>query len=74
RITQDNTGKAFAVIIDGQVISAPRINTPILGGSGYIEGRFTVESANNLAIALSSGKLPITLKVIEEHSVGSDLG
>ena len=74
RITQDNTGKAFAVIVDGQVISAPRINTPILGGSGYIEGRFTVESANNLAIALSSGKLPITLKVIEEHSVGSDLG
>jgi preprotein translocase subunit SecD len=74
RITQDYTGKAFAVIVDGQVISAPRINTPILGGSGYIEGRFTVQSANNLAIALSSGKLPITLKVIEEHSVGSDLG
>ncbi|PMU92418.1 hypothetical protein, partial [Pseudomonas sp. GP01-A4] len=38
RITQDYTGKAFAVIVDGQVISAPRINTPILGGSGYIEG------------------------------------
>ncbi|MES2020717.1 MAG: protein translocase subunit SecD [Pseudomonadota bacterium] len=74
RITQDYTGKAFAVIVDGQVISAPRINTPILGGSGYIEGRFTVQSANNLAIALSSGKLPITLKVIEEHSVGADLG
>uniref|UniRef100_UPI0035CC8FF4 protein translocase subunit SecD n=1 Tax=uncultured Sphingomonas sp. TaxID=158754 RepID=UPI0035CC8FF4 len=74
RVTQEQTGKRFAVIVDDQVISAPRINTPILGGAGYIEGSFTVESANNLAIALSSGKLPITLKVVEEHSVGSDLG
>ena len=73
RITQENVGKRFAVVVDGIVISAPSINTPILGGSGYIEGGFTVESANNLAIALSSA-LPITLKVIEEHSVGSDLG
>ncbi|GGA47209.1 protein translocase subunit SecD [Sphingomonas psychrolutea] len=73
RITQNNVGKRFAVVVDGQVISAPSINTPILGGQGYIEGGFTVESANNLAIALSSA-LPITLKVIEEHSVGSELG
>ncbi|QBM74333.1 protein translocase subunit SecD [Sphingomonas sp. AAP5] len=74
RITQDQTGKRFAVIVDDKVISAPRINTPILGGSGYIEGSFTVESANNLAIALSSGKLPISLKVVEERTVGPDLG
>jgi preprotein translocase subunit SecD len=74
RITQEQTGKRFAVIVDDKVISAPRINTPILGGSGYIEGSFTVESANNLSIALSSGKLPITLKVVEERSVGPDLG
>jgi preprotein translocase subunit SecD len=74
RVTQENTGKRFAVIVDNQVISAPRIDTPILGGAGYIHGNFTVESANNLAIALSSGKLPISLKVVEEHSVGADLG
>ena len=73
-ITQANTGKRFAVIVDDAVISAPRINTPILGGAGYIEGSFTVESANNLAIALSSGKLPISLKVVEERTVGPDLG
>ncbi|TPG55125.1 protein translocase subunit SecD [Sphingomonas glacialis] len=74
RITQEQTGKRFAVIVDDKVISAPRINTPILGGSGYIEGSFTVESANNLSIALSSGKLPISLKVVEERTVGPDLG
>ena len=74
RITQRFTGHRFAVIVDDKVISAPTINTPILGGSGYIEGGFTVESANNLAIALSSGKLPVTLKVVEERTVGPDLG
>jgi len=74
RITQENVGKRFAVVLDGAVISAPSINTPILGGSGYIEGRFTVESASQLAISLSSGALPIALKVVEERSVGPDLG
>ena len=73
-VTQANVGRRFAVIVDGQVISAPTINTPILGGAGYIEGNFTVESANNLAIALSSGKLPVALKVVEESTVGPDLG
>ena len=66
RITQENIGKRFAVVVDNQVISAPRINTAILGGAGYIEGSFTVASANNLAISLSSGKLPVALKVIED--------
>jgi len=56
------------------VISAPVINTPILGGSGYIEGNFTAQSANELAISLRSGKLPVTLKVIEEQTVGPELG
>jgi preprotein translocase subunit SecD len=74
RVTQENVGKRFAVVVDDQVISAPRINTQILGGSGYIEGSFTVKSANELAIALSSGKLPITLKVVEERTVGPELG
>jgi len=74
RVTQENTGKLFAIILDGQVISAPRINTAILGGAGYIEGNFTTDSANELAITLRSGKLPIDLKVIEESTVGPDLG
>ncbi|MDF0490695.1 protein translocase subunit SecD [Sphingomonas sp. H39-1-10] len=74
RITQTNIGKRFAVVLDNTVISAPRINTEILGGSGYIEGNFTVDSANQLAIALRSGKLTIPLKVVEERTVGPDLG
>jgi preprotein translocase subunit SecD len=74
RVTQENVGKPFAIILDNQVISAPNINEPILGGSAQISGRFTVESANQLAIALRSGKLPVALKVIEERTVGPDLG
>ncbi|MBN8806661.1 MAG: protein translocase subunit SecD [Sphingomonas sp.] len=74
QVTQVNIGRRFAVVVDGEVISAPRINSAILGGSGYIEGSFTVASANTLAIALSSGKLTVPLKVVEESSVGPDLG
>ena len=74
RMTQQNTGKLFAIILDGKVISAPQINEPILGGSSQISGSFTVESANALAIALNSGALPVNLKVVEERSVGPDLG
>jgi preprotein translocase subunit SecD len=74
RVTQENVGKPFAIILDNQVISAPRINEPILGGQAQISGNFTVESANQLAIALRSGKLPVALKVIEERTVGPDLG
>ncbi|HSI20055.1 MAG TPA: protein translocase subunit SecD [Sphingomonas sp.] len=73
-ITQNNVGKRFAVVLDGVVISAPSINTPILGGSGYIEGSFTAETANTLAVELNSGALPITLKVIEERTIGPGLG
>jgi preprotein translocase subunit SecD len=74
RATQENVGKPFAIVLDNEVISAPRINEPILGGSGIIQGSFTTESANELAILLRSGKLPIELKVIEERTVGPDLG
>jgi preprotein translocase subunit SecD len=62
------------MILDGSVLSAPNINEPILGGSAQISGNFTVESANQLAIALRSGKLPVGLKVIEERTVGPQLG
>lgn len=74
RMTQQNTGKLFAIILDGQVISAPVIREPILGGISQISGSFTVDSANQLAIALRSGALPVDLKVVEERSVGPDLG
>lgn len=74
KATQENVGKPFAIILDNQIISAPRINQPILGGSGVITGNFTVQSANELAILLRSGKLPVALHVIEERTVGPDLG
>lgn len=74
KATQENVGKPFAILLDGQVISAPRINEPILGGSGIIQGNFTTQTANELAILLRSGKLPVELKVIEERTVGPDLG
>lgn len=74
RATQENVGKPFAIVLDNKVISAPNINEPILGGSGIISGNFTTESANQLAVLLRSGKLPVELKVIEERTVGPDLG
>ena len=73
-VTQANAGKQFAMILDNQVISAPSIDEPILGGKAMIRGSFTVESANELAIALRSGKLDVPLKVIEESTVGPELG
>lgn len=74
RVTQENVGKPFAIILDGRVLSDPRINEPILGGRAQITGSFTVDSANQLAIALRSGRLPIALKVVEERTVGPQLG
>jgi preprotein translocase subunit SecD len=74
RLTTENVGKPFAIILDNKVISAPRINEPILGGSAQISGSFTTESANQLAISLRSGALPVDLKVVEERTVGPDLG
>ena len=74
RVTQENTGKPFAMILDGVVLSAPNINEPILGGQAQISGNFTVQSANELAIALRSGKLPVALTVIEESTVSPELG
>ena len=73
-VTQQNVGKPFAIVIDNQVISAPNINEPILGGNAQISGGFTVDSANQLAIALRSGKLAVPLKVIEESTVSPELG
>ena len=74
KLTSENVNRPFAIILDGKVLSAPNINEPIIGGSAQISGGFTVESANQLAIALRSGALPVDLKVVEERSVGPDLG
>ena len=74
RATQENVGRPFAIILDNEVISAPVIREPILGGSGQISGNFTVESANNLAILLRAGALPAKLTVIEQRVVGPGLG
>jgi preprotein translocase subunit SecD len=74
RVTQENVGKPFAIVLDNQVISAPVIREPILGGSGQISGNFTVQSANDLAILLRAGALPAPLTIIEERTVGPGLG
>jgi preprotein translocase subunit SecD len=72
--TSENVGKPFAIVIDNRIVSAPRIDGPILGGSGLIHGSFTEESAHDLALVLRSGALPAPLKVIEQRTVGAELG
>ena len=72
--TQQNVGKPFAIVLDNQVISAPVIREPIIGGSGQISGNFSVEGANDLAVLLRAGALPATLTVVEERTVGPGLG
>src|SRR6516162_6372166 len=74
RVTQENVGLPFAIVLDGKVISAPVIREPILGGSGQISGSFTVPEASDLAVTLRSGALRAKLTVIEERTVGASLG
>jgi preprotein translocase subunit SecD len=74
QVTQENVGKPFAIVLDNEVISAPVIREPILGGSGQISGNFTVQAANDLAILLRAGALPAPLTIIEERTVGPGLG
>jgi protein-export membrane protein SecD len=74
KVTQENVGLPFAIVLDGKVISAPVIREPILGGTGQISGNFSVQEANDLAVLLRSGALPAKLTVIEERTVGASLG
>ena len=74
QLSTENVGQRFAIILDGEVISSPFFREPILGGSAQISGSFTADSANQLAISLNSGALPVDLTVIEERTVGPDLG
>jgi preprotein translocase subunit SecD len=74
QVTTENVGRPFAIVLDDEVISAPVIREPIIGGSGQISGNFTVESANKLSILLRAGALPAPLTIIEERVVGAGLG
>jgi preprotein translocase subunit SecD len=73
-VTRANVKQLFAIVLDNKVISAPRIQEPILGGSGIISGNFTVQSAQDLALLLRAGALPAPLTVLEERTVGAELG
>ncbi len=73
-ITRANVNHRFAIVLDGKVISAPVIREPITGGRGQISGSFTAASANDLAVLLRAGALPAPLTVVEERSVGPELG
>ena len=72
--TRTNVGHAFAIVLDNKVISAPVIQTAILGGSGVITGHFTTQSAQDLALLLRAGALPAPIKILEERTVGPGLG
>jgi preprotein translocase subunit SecD len=74
RVTRENVGKPFAMVLDNEVISAPVIREPIVAGSGEISGNFSVQQANDLAILLRAGALPVPLTVIEERTIGPGLG
>jgi protein-export membrane protein SecD len=73
-VTRDNVGRRFAAVLDGEVITAPNIRSPILGGSGIIEGDFTIEEANETAVLLNSGALVVPLKAEDQRLVGAELG
>ena len=74
KATSTGVGKRLAIILDGKIISAPSVREPIIGGSGQISGDFTFQSATDLALLLRSGALPAPLSIIEERTVGPDLG
>ena len=74
KATSKGIGKQLAIVLDGKIISAPVIRDTIASGSGQISGGFTFQSATDLALLLRSGALPAPLNIIEERTVGPDLG
>src|SRR5277367_4460893 len=74
QLTEQNIGHRFAVVLDDKVITAPKIISAIPDGSGEITGNFTAQDASDLAVLLNAGALPAPIKIIEERSVGPDLG
>ncbi len=73
-VTKNNIGEQLAIVLDNEVISAPTIQSAIMGGSGVITGNFSSEEANSLALMLRSGALPAPLEILEERTVGAGLG
>mgnify|MGYP001387234511 FL=1 len=74
KATSKGIGKRLAIVLDNQILSAPIIREAIVGGAGQISGDFTFQSATDLALLLRSGALPAPLNIIEERTVGPDLG
>ncbi len=74
KATSSGVGRSLAIVLDGKIISAPVIREPIVGGSGQISGNFNFQSATDLALLLRSGALPAPLNIIEERTVGPELG
>lgn len=73
-VSSNNVGRPFAIVLDGKIISAPVIQEPILGGTGQISGRFSVQETNDLALLLRAGALPAPVTFLEERTVGPGLG
>ena len=74
KITSENVGRRLAIVLDNTVISAPQIREAISGGSGTISGGFSFQESTDLALLLRSGALPAPINIIEERTVGPDLG
>lgn len=74
KITKDNIGKLLAIVFDNQILMAPKIREPIVQGSGEINGNFSLKEAQDTAVLLRSGALPVPLNIIEERFVGATLG
>jgi preprotein translocase subunit SecD len=72
--TSTHTGQFLGIVLDKRVVSAPRVNDPITDGQGIIEGQFTAQEANELAVQLRYGSLPVPVKVVESRTVGATLG
>jgi len=72
--TTENTGQPMAIVLDDEVISAPRISHAICGGRGIITGSFTVAETNELSLLLRAGALPVPMAIVEERTVGPSLG
>ena len=74
KITTDNVGRRLAIVLDNSVISAPQIREAIIGGTGTISGGFSFQESTDLALLLRSGALPAPINIVEERTVGPDLG
>ena len=74
KITTENVGRRLAIVLDNSVISAPNIREPITAGTGTISGGFSFQEATDLALLLRSGALPAPINIVEERTVGPDLG